>query len=69
MIETSLMVHDYPEAPEDKNKCYKFKCLCEAEVTVYAEDYETAKEYCTLKNCDNYEIGEVEEVIDYTVED
>ena len=45
MIETSLMVNDYPEPPEEKTKKFIFTCNCEVEITVYAEDEETAKEY------------------------
>lgn len=69
MVETSLMVHDYPEPPETKEKCFIFKCEFEVEVKVWAKDYETAKEYCNLKDCDEYEIKTMpEDIIDYEVE-
>lgn len=67
MIETSLMVHDYPDPPEDNSETYVFKCNVEIEIKVTADDIETAKEYCNLTECDSYEIKEIE-IEDYEVE-
>ena len=40
MIETSLMVNDYPEPPEDNSKVFVFRCNAEIEIKVTADDYE-----------------------------
>ena len=69
MIETSLLVNDYPEPPEDKTKKIIFTCNCEVEITVYAEDEETAKEYCNITDCDDYEVKEIVDIINCKVED
>lgn len=68
MIETSLMINDYPEPPEDKTKKFIFTCTCEVEITVYAEDEETARQYCNITECDEYDIKSVEDITDCKVE-
>lgn len=46
MIDTSLMVNDYPEPSEPKLKCFKFdfKASINGFGIIYAEDIEKAKE-------------------------
>lgn len=68
-METSLMVHDYPEQPENNENVYKFKCYCEVEIVVCAEDLESAKEHCNFQDCESYDIKSIEEIEDYEIED
>ena len=58
MIDTSLMVNDYPELSEPKLKCFKFefKATINGYGIIYAEDIEQAEE--GLKN------GEYDDILD-----
>lgn len=72
MIETSLMVNDYPEPVEEDVKCFTFECDCTAKIkiSVYAKDLETAMQHCNLTDCDEHEITDVNVgyINDYKVE-
>lgn len=70
MIETSLMVEDYPEPSEPKEKYYTLTCTCncECEISIWAESQEDAERQVsngdyddiTILNHDVEYIGDVE---------
>lgn len=69
MIETSLMVEDYPEQPEPKLKCYQFEFNAKQSGygIVYAEDIEKARELINNNEYDDIIDNwgfELEEIID-----
>lgn len=61
--------------PEDKTKCFIFtcECSCKVEITIYADDYEKAKDYLDQREWDDIEKVKsslnVEDVIDCKIED
>lgn len=67
------MIEQPIDPPENETKCYVFdcECSCKARVVVYADDLEKAKEYCNIKDSDDFEISniKVEEIVDWVVED
>lgn len=56
----SLNVYGYPDPPESKQKCFVFDCVIsgKARVSVYANDKETAEQYCTFTDCDDFVVYE-----------
>ena len=61
------------ETNEIEEKCYVFRCeaSCSLEIVVYAEDLKTAYQNCNLKDCNEFEIKEiqVEDIKDYRIEE
>ena len=61
------------EPPESKNKCYIFECTasCKLEISVWADDEETARDYCNLEDCDEYSINQIDDlnIEDYRIEE
>lgn len=55
-----------PDEPE-KLTLYRFKCLCEVDFDVWAHDFSAAKEYCTVKDCDDYNVEKVVEIIEHEI--
>lgn len=51
----------YPSPPEPIGRWYEFECdvSAKAKVRVFADDMETAKFYCNLVDCDEYELDEI----------
>lgn len=58
MIETSLMVEDYPEPSEPKEKYYtcKCECICEAEIGIWAENQQQAEKFIERGDHDEFEL-------------
>lgn len=58
----------YPDAPENKEKCYSFKivALCELEGYVYAENYDKAEELIMNSNTDERYLENIKEVEEIT---
>ena len=69
MIETSLMVNDYPEPNDNDVKTYTFDCWCKVKIKVYAENEEEARSCCNLTDCEDYEIQSIEDIESFEVED
>jgi len=71
MIDTTELGAGYNPVPDepDKIKLYKFRCLCEVEVDVYAPDLSLAKACCTFTDCDDFDLKKVEEILDYEIEE
>lgn len=68
-METSLMVYDYPEAPEEKEHTIVLKMYVESVVTVYGDDEESwddqireMTEREKLENIDEIEIEEYKKI-------
>ncbi|MCI8575829.1 MAG: hypothetical protein HFI09_05100 [Bacilli bacterium] len=55
-----------PKEPEKIN-VYRFKCLCEVDIDVWAPDLLSAKAFCTVTDCDDFDLKKVEEIIDYEI--
>lgn len=70
MIDTSLMVNDYPEPTEPKLKCFKFefRATLKGVGIIYARDIEQAKNKAENGECDDvldtwgFEVEEVIEI-------
>ena len=71
MIDTSLMVNDYPEPSEPKLKCFKFefRATLSGVGIIYAEDMKQAKERAINREYDydildtyDMEIEEITEI-------
>lgn len=70
MIDTSLMVNDYPEPTESKLKCFKFefRATLKGVGIIYARDIEQAKNKVENGECDDvldtwgFEVEEVIEI-------
>lgn len=65
----TLGAGSYPAPPEDKEKCYRFKCLCEVEIDCWGKNKEDAEQYCNLQDCSSAEIKSIEDVVDWSVID
>lgn len=59
----------YPEPPENKEKCYRFKCLCEVEIDCWGKDVEDAKKCCNLTDYSDLNITSIEDIVDWEVTD
>ena len=66
MIETSLMVTDYPEPPEPKEKCYKFdfNATISGYGYVYAENVDEA-----IEKASNNEYDDIVDTWDMNIEE
>lgn len=62
-METSLMVYDYPEQPEDDLKRYLFKCSALVEVEVYAKNREQAEKMCNLQDSEGCDVLEIVDIL------
>ena len=74
MIDTQeIGAGSYPTPPEPKTKCYVITCSCSTKIefTVFAKDYEEAKDI--LKNGEYEEMEfkefEIEDIEDYEIDD
>lgn len=65
----TLGAGSYPEPSEPKEKCYRFKCLCEVEIDCFGKDAENAKEYCNLQDYSNLKVTSIEDICDWSVID
>lgn len=69
------MISERPlEPPEPKNKCFIFTCdcSCKAEICIYAEDIEEARERLRARDWDDKNILDdvsIEDELDYKIED
>lgn len=63
----TLGAGSYPTPPELKEKCYRFKCLCEVEIDCWGKDKEDAEQYCNLQDYADLRVTAIEDIVDWSI--